>query len=159
SAGHARAQASYTAPNDAPNPYKPGAIFGSFPDGRKWGSTAGVAIDSKGHIWAIDRCGGNSCEKSDLDAVLEFDAPGKLLKSFGKNIFLMPHSLTVDAQDHIYVNDTGKKDGKGAQVTVFNTDGKVLMTLGTPGGSGSGPDTFSQPTAVAVAKNGDIFVA
>jgi sugar lactone lactonase YvrE len=153
------AQASYPAPNAGDNPYKTGTIFGSFPDGRKWGSTAGVGIDSKGHIWAIDRCGGNSCANSDLPAVLEFDSSGKMLASFGKGMFLMPHSLTVDAQDHIYVNDTGKKDGKGAQVTVFDTTGKVIMTLGTPGGTGSGPDTFTEPTSVAVAKNGDIFVA
>jgi hypothetical protein len=33
------------------------------------------------------------------------------------------------------------------------------MTLGKPGVSGSGPDEFDQPCDVAVAPNGDIFVA
>ena len=42
------AQASYPAPNAGDNPYKTGTIFGSFPDGRKWGSTSGVAIGPDG---------------------------------------------------------------------------------------------------------------
>ena len=37
--------------------------------------------------------------------------------------------------------------------------GKLLMTLGTKGVSGDGPDTFNGPTDVAVAPNGDIFVS
>jgi DNA-binding beta-propeller fold protein YncE len=36
--------------------------------------------------------------------------------------------------------------------------GKVLMTLGKKGVKGNGPDTFDQPTGIAIAPNGDIFV-
>jgi sugar lactone lactonase YvrE len=35
----------------------------------------------------------------------------------------------------------------------------VLLTLGKPGVTGDGPDTFNQPNAVAIAPNGDIFVS
>ena len=39
----------------------------------------------------------------------------------------------------------------------FSPDGKLLMTLGKPGGAAD-PDYFYQPNDVVVAPNGDIFV-
>jgi pimeloyl-ACP methyl ester carboxylesterase len=38
-------------------------------------------------------------------------------------------------------------------------EGRVVMTLGTKGVAGEGPDSFSGPCDVAFAPNGDIFVA
>jgi hypothetical protein len=51
------------------------------------------------------------------------------------------------------------RDGRGQQVFKYTLDGRLVMTLGTAGVSGEGPDTFNEPTDVAVAPNGDIFVA
>jgi sugar lactone lactonase YvrE len=45
----------------------------------------------------------------------------------------------------------------GHQVYKFSPDGKVLMTLGKPGGAAE-PDYFYQPNDVVVAPNGEIFV-
>jgi outer membrane protein assembly factor BamB len=47
---------------------------------------------------------------------------------------------------------------KGHQIFKFNRDGKLLMTLGKPGGAAD-PEYFYQPNDVLVAPNGDIFVA
>jgi sugar lactone lactonase YvrE len=47
---------------------------------------------------------------------------------------------------------------KGHQVFKFSPDGKLLLTLGKPGG-GNEPDYFFQPNDVLVAPNGDIFVS
>jgi hypothetical protein len=47
---------------------------------------------------------------------------------------------------------------KGNQVYEFSNDGKLLLTLGTPGGAAA-PGYFYQPNDVIVAKNGDIFVS
>ena len=47
---------------------------------------------------------------------------------------------------------------KGHQVFKFSPTGKVLMTLGKKGVAGNGPDSFDQPSGIAVAPNGDIFV-
>jgi sugar lactone lactonase YvrE len=157
--GRAHGQASYPPPNEVPTPYKTVLNWAQFPDGRKWGSTSGISVDPQGHIWAIDRCGANSCEKSNLDPVLEFDTSGKLLKHFGAGMFLMPHSLFADRKGNIWVTDTGKTGDKGLQVIEFNQDGKVLMTLGKAGVAGTGPDTLSAPSGVLVAPNGTIFVA
>jgi sugar lactone lactonase YvrE len=46
----------------------------------------------------------------------------------------------------------------GNQVYKFSPDGKVLLTLGKPGGAAA-PDYFYQPNDVIVAPNGDIFVS
>ena len=47
---------------------------------------------------------------------------------------------------------------KGHQLFKFSPDGKLLMTLGKPGGAAD-PDYFYQPNDVLVAPNGDIFVS
>jgi hypothetical protein len=164
----ARAQFSYPPPNDLPNPYEPGMKWGQLPDERKWGSTSGVSISPDGNIWTYDRCGGNSCAGSNLAPILEFDPSGKVLKNFGAGMFVYPHGLFVDSSGNVWVTDaigglaTGDeegKHGKGHQVFKFSPDGKVLMTLGRAGVPGDGPDTFNRPSAVAIAPNGDIFVA
>ncbi len=147
------------APNSQPNPYATDLGFFKPPAGRTLGSSSGVAIDSRGHIWIADRCGANSCAGSSLDPILEFDAQGRFVQGFGAGMFLFPHGMTVDSKDRIWVTDQQSKDGKGAQVFAFDRTGKVMMTLGKPGGGVAGPDTFAEPTAVLVTKDGTIFVA
>src|ERR1035437_8187278 len=70
-------QASYSPPNQGPNPYRNVPDWAQLPDGRKWGSTSGITVGPDGNIWAIDRCGGRSCDGSALEAVLEFDPDRK----------------------------------------------------------------------------------
>ncbi len=151
--------AATTEPNAQPNPYRTIENWAKLPDGRTWGSAAGVSLDSHGHIWVAERCGANSCDGKTDDPILEFDASGKLLKSFGGGMFIFPHGLYVDKESNVWVTDGQGKGGKGHQVFKFSPDGKVLMTLGKAGVTGDGPDTFNAPSAVVVASNGDIFIA
>ena len=155
----ATALAATTEPNAQPNPYRTIENWAKLPEGRTWGSAAGVSLDSHGHIWVAERCGANSCAGKTDDPILEFDTSGKLLKSFGGGMFIFPHGLYVDKDNNVWVTDGQGKDGKGHQVFKFSPDGKVLMTLGKAGVTGDGPDTFNAPSAVVVAPNGDIFVA
>ncbi|MBZ5611183.1 MAG: peptidyl-alpha-hydroxyglycine alpha-amidating lyase family protein [Acidobacteriia bacterium] len=159
--GRLNAQPSYAPPNDAPNPFHTVAGWAQLPDGRKWGSTAGVDVGSDGNIWAYDRCGANSCADSPLDPILEFDKSGKVIRHFGAGLFVQPHGFYVDKSGNVWVTDDQKtKDGsKGLQVFKFSPDGKILLTLGKKGVSGTGPDEFGAPTDVVVAPNGDIFVS
>jgi sugar lactone lactonase YvrE len=145
--------------NSQPNPYRTIENWAKLPEGRTWGSTAGVDVDSHGNIWVAERCGANTCDGSTLAPILEFDSSGKLLKSFGAGMFLFPHGLTVDKDGNIWVTDGHGAEGKGQQVFKFSPDGKVLMTLGKAGVAGDGPDTFNMPSAVAIGPNGDIFIA
>ena len=69
-------------------------------------------------------------------------------------MFVSPHKLTVDKDGILWLADNG-----GHQVFKLDQDGKVLLTLGKKGVAGAGLDEFDAPTDVAVADNGDIFVA
>jgi DNA-binding beta-propeller fold protein YncE len=154
---HAQANAE---PNSQPNPYSTIEGWAKLPEGRPWGSASGVAVDRDGKsIWVGERCGANSCAASTVAPILKFDSSGKLVTSFGAEMFMFPHGLTVDQAGNVWVTDGQGKEGKGHQVFKFSPEGKVLMTLGKAGVAGDGPDTFNQPNAVAVAPNGDIFVS
>ena len=145
--------------NGAPNPYATDAGFFKLPPGRTMGSSSAVGVDSKGHVWVADRCGANNCTGSPLDPIMEFDAQGHFIKAFGKGLFNFPHGFFIDAKDHVWVTDNQVREGKGAQVFEFDAGGKLLRTLGKAGVSADGTDTFFEPNAVVVARDGTIFVA
>ena len=148
--------------NSLPNPFKNVENYLKLPSGRRLGAIVGIRFDRDDtSVWIADRCGANTCVDSALEPILKFDSSGKLVKSFGMGMLVFPHGLFVDRAGNIWVTDTGGRgsDKQGHQVFKFNPDGKVLMTLGKPGVSGDGPDTFNQPSDVVVASNGDIFVA
>jgi streptogramin lyase len=149
-------------PANLPNPYQAALRnWGTLPDGRTWGSTAGIEIGPKNEIWAIERCGANSCDGSDLPSIHELDlATGRPTRSIGAGLFVFPHGLHVDRDGNIWVTDamTSKDGTEGQQVIKLSPDGKVLMRLGTPGQAGGGPDHFQEPSDVVTTRAGDIFV-
>jgi DNA-binding beta-propeller fold protein YncE len=142
-----------------PNPYTTIERWGQLPEGRTWGATSAIDIAPNGHVWVAERCGANTCAGSNLPPILEFDPSGKLLKSFGAGMFVFPHGLHVDRDGNVWITDAQGRDGKGHQVFKFSPEGEVLLTLGKAGVAGSAADEFNQPSDVAVAENGDIFVA
>jgi sugar lactone lactonase YvrE len=147
------------APNSQPDPYRTIRDFFKLPAGRVMGSTSAVAVDHKGNIWVADRCGANDCAGSKLAPVMEFDKNGHFVKAFGAGLMLFPHGMTIDKDDHIWITDGHVAKGIGDDVLEFDQNGKVLRTLGKPGVAGAGHDTFSEPNAVLIAPDGDIFVA
>jgi DNA-binding beta-propeller fold protein YncE len=142
-----------------PNPYTTIEKWGQLPEGRTWGSTSAVDVAPNGHIWVAERCGANTCAGSNVPPILEFDPSGKLLKTFGAGLMVFPHGFHVDKDGNVWVTDAQGRDGKGHQVFKFSPDGKLLLTLGKAGVAGAGLDELNQPSDVAVAPNGDIFVA
>lgn len=160
-AGNTPTSAEANAPNSQPNPYNVDYNFFKLPPGRVMGSSSAVAVDSKGHIWVVDRCSANSCGNSDLDPIMEFDAQGNFIKAFGKGVFEFPHSFYIDSQDRLWITDMlfrQANTGKGSQVIAFDTDGNEVMRLGKAGVMGTGQDEFWQPSGVLVTKEGNIFV-
>ena len=159
-------------PQNFPNPYRLVEDWAQLPGERTMGAVGGVTTDIDGsHIWAVVRCDatapdrfGNECLDSNLDPVIKFDLEGNVVESFGGGLFIWPHGIHVDQDGNVWVTDavsaTRTPAGtRGHQVIKFSPQGEVLMTLGTPGEAGDGPDNFNAPADVVVGDNGDIFVA
>ncbi len=152
------------AQNGAPNPYQTIEGWAKLPEGRVWGATSAVYPANDGrHIWIAERCGTNLCAGSDLDPVMLFDPDGNVVKSFGSGMIVWPHGIFVDVDDNVWIADAvgyaPVPEGVGHTVMKFSRDGELLMRLGKEGVAGSGKDTFTKPSDVLVAPNGDIFVA
>ena len=144
-----------------PSPYGAPEHQWASPASGSWGSSAGIERGPHGEIWAIDRCGANSCDGSDHAPIVQLDLKtGKPIKSIGAGLFVFPHGLHVDARGNVWVTDGAiSKDGsKGLQVTKLSPEGKVLMTLGTAGQRGDDGTHFQSPSDVITGPNGDIFV-
>src|SRR3974390_2106732 len=110
----------------------PVIAFDSVPDPLKLppdlylGEAAGIAVNSKGHVFVFSR--GNSAHGPAYGAsaaqLLEFDADGKYVREIGHNLYAWSyaHTVKIDPQDNIWVTD------KGSDVVVkFNPQGRVSM--------------------------------
>jgi len=173
-------------PSTLPNPYRlvpdwptlPASMKG--PNGHRWGEVIRVHVAPDGNIWVFHRCfhdkpsGDATClNRGDANPpILEFNPAGKLLKSFGVGLFAHPHGFTVDKDGNLWATDTNDDQTilgmpaqnaqgitMGHEVLKISPSGQVLMTIGQEGTAGNGPYTFDRPTGVAIAPNGDIFVA
>ncbi|MDA1370356.1 MAG: peptidyl-alpha-hydroxyglycine alpha-amidating lyase family protein [Proteobacteria bacterium] len=145
--------------------------WGDLPAGREWGSTAGIDIDPiDGHIWAYERCGAGTfgggtpvnCDTNPVDPIFKFDRDtGAVLANFGGGIMMTPHGIHVDDDGNVWVTDFANNAArtKGHQVHKFSPDGELLMSLGTAGQAGSGPNQFNQPNDVIVGPDGSIYVS
>ena len=157
-----------------PNPYRIVDGWAQLPNGRPMGAVGKVVTDPDGrHIWAVVRCErledpsrfGDECRDSKTDPIVKFGPDGKVVQSFGGGLFIWPHGLDVDGDGNVWVTDAvaqnriPKGDKRGNVVVKFSREGKVLLTLGTPGEQGGGPDHFTAPSDVVVAPGGDVFVA
>src|SRR5437763_15702305 len=64
----------------------------TLPNGMTMGSTSGVALNSKGHIFVLHRGPG---------PLMEFDPNGKFIRALGDGYFDRPHGLRIDKEDNI----------------------------------------------------------
>ena len=132
-----------------PNPTRIGN-WATLPEGREWGSTAGLDIDpTDGHVWGYERCGAGSaggpgvnCDNNSVDPIFKFDRnTGEILANFGAGIFVTPHGVYADEEGNVWVTDFAANDEgtKGHQVHKFSPSGELLLSLGVAGQPGNEP--------------------
>lgn len=133
-----------------------------LPAGTALGNPAGLGIDTSQNIVVLHRAdktwplvGSFSNELIKENTVLIIDnKSGNLLQSWGSNLFVMPHGLTVDHENNIWITDIGLQ-----QIFKFTHDGKLLMKIGEAGVANNDKSHFNKPTDIAVAKDGSFFVS
>jgi hypothetical protein len=110
------------------------------------GSTIGVSVDERDHVWIIHRSSatlGNNEKGLELNPptgeccagappVLEFDPEGNLVGHWGGpgEGYEWPvsnHGITIDYKGNVWIGGNGEKD---AHLLKFTKDGKFLMQVG-----------------------------
>ena len=123
--------------------------FGApFPEATgKPADTVSVATDGKGLIYVLRRS---------QPPVLVYNREGKLLNSWGTDLFVDDHNIDVDRNGFLWIGDRGA----GVEYK-FTTDGKQVMAIGTKGvkGDDASQSAFNRPSDTFVAPNGDVFIA
>lgn len=131
-----------------------------LPENIVLGNPAGLGIDSHNNLVVFHRAnqvvGGSApLKKIQQNTVLTIDSrSGEVINQWGANRFLLPHGLTVDGEDNVWVTDIGLQ-----QVFKFSKDGKLLMTLGEAKAAGNDSTHFDRPTDVAVVPDGSFYVS
>lgn len=131
-----------------------------LPEGEVLGSSAGVGVDSGGNVLVFHRAGRVWTEPLPLDPINKptvniFDGnSGKVIARWGAGMFAMPHGLTVDDHDNVWLTDVALQ-----QVFKFTHEGKLLMVVGERGVSGNDRTHFNRPTDVAVLRDGSFYVS
>ena len=138
------------------------------------GQSGGVCIDSKDHVFNLNRR--DIEDNNELDggeqapAVIEFDPAGNVVNTWG-DLAVLPdtffHGCTFDKDDNIYL--VGVQDGI---LQKYSHDGKLLMPVGKKGvidssdgtskgtPNNSGKEQFFRPAGIAIdPTNGDIYIA
>ena len=64
-----------------------------------------------------------------------YQTAGRLLRTFGKGMFALPHGIHVDLEGNVWVTAMVLQDGRGQ------------------GATGNGPDIFSAPSDVVVGSS------
>ncbi len=144
--------------------------WGQLPTGMKYGLGCGVIVDSRDRVYVTSRSA-NPC-------VAIFDRHGKLLETwsneFADRVSLSPAQV-VDTAHCLYWSKEGRdefiywtenistnKEGPKFGARVYKTDvrGKILYEIGNVAKEGSTAQKFdwTNPTDVAIAPNGDIYV-
>jgi peptidylamidoglycolate lyase len=143
----------------APDRYEEVKDWPRLPASVRLGECAGVALDGDGHVFVFHRPGRGfdtaATEALADPAVLEIDADsGRLINSWGANMFLVPHGITIDSANNVFLTDVGLQ-----QVFKFSHDGQPILAVGEPRVGAWDATHFNQPTDIAIRPDGTFYVS
>ena len=119
------------------------------PSNTDWesGMVSWVALDAKGTIYLLQRG-----EKA--DPVLVVNREGKILRSWGKGLYKIPHSIRLDPQGNVWTVDAAS-----STVIEFSPQGEKLMQIDAGGQPQNSRGQFVGTTDIAFGPNGRIFIS
>src|SRR5947207_1261005 len=109
-------------------PYRSVPDFLKLPPDLYLGEVAGVAVNSKRHVFVFSRGNTTGAAYGAAAAqLLEFGRDSKFIREIGHNLYAwsFAHSVRVDPEDNIWVADKGSD-----MVVKFNPEGRVAMVFG-----------------------------
>ena len=117
------------------------------PPGGEWAAMSSVAVAPDGNVWTFNR---------GKIPVQVYSPDGNLVKYWAgePGTFRNPHTVRFDNAGGLWLVDS-----RTHTVRKFTSDGKVLLTVGTPDESGEDATHLNQPNDVAIAPNGDLYVS
>ena len=146
---------------DGEHKYEATHDWGELPADIQYGNTHGVCIDHQGHVYIHHTVYATS---ESADTMVVFDHKGKFVKSWGKEFRGGAHGLYIRREgrnEYLYLCDT-----KRGLVVKTTLDGEEVFSKAYPTWSEPyskpGPDGKPlkySPTNLAVAPNGDFYVA
>jgi len=114
--------------------------------GWKIGYPSSVAMAKDGTIYIFQR-------DSTADPVIAINREGRVLRSWGKGMFKIPHSIRIDAQGNIWT-----VDAQSSMIYKFTPQGQKLMEISV-GGQPDGKTGFLGTTDIAFAPNGHLYIS
>jgi peptidylglycine monooxygenase len=118
--------------------------WGVLPAGWTFGLISHVAVDSKDRVYFYQRKD---------PPILVFDRDGHFLTGWGDGRLRDAHGIYTGADDHLYVCNRDEHE-----VLKLTPEGRIVLTLGQRGRPAL-QAPFNHPADVAVAPNGEIYVA
>ncbi len=134
----------YPRVNLAPS-YEVDASWPKRQPGMPWADVPGIAVDHDDNVWVFTRTN---------PPVQVFTADGKFVRAWGESMVGSAHHIKIDRSGNIWLADVGFH-----LVRKCTPEGKVLLTIGTQGKAGEGPNLLNKPTDMVIAPNGDIFIS
>jgi DNA-binding beta-propeller fold protein YncE len=114
------------------------------------GTVSSVAIDGEGVIYVLQR-------GDKADPVIVVDKQGKTLRSWGKGMFTVPHSVRIDADGNVWTVDAGS-----SVILKFTPQGKKLQEISVgeiATGDKCAFPTLCGTTDIAFGPNGRLFIS
>jgi hypothetical protein len=144
--------------------------WGQLPPSIKWGNTHGVVEDAQGHIYVHHTVHATS---DSADTVVVFDEKGKFVRSWGKEFRGVAHGLHLrkeGKEEFLYLTANASnpkatpQPATQAAVVKTTLKGEVVWTIQGPPPidqykpAADGTPARFNPTNVAIAPNGDVYV-
>lgn len=128
-------------------PLEPRPIAAQLRPHEALGMVSWVASDRSGLVYLLQR-------GDKADPVIVVDRTGKVVRSWGKGLYTMPHAVRVDPQGNVWTTDAAS-----SMVYKFSPEGKTLMQIEVGGQPSPCPNNFCSTTDIAFAPDGNLLIA
>jgi hypothetical protein len=129
-------------------PLQPTDLIVKLHQGEELGMVSWIAHDPNADVtWLIQR-------GDKADPVIAVDKDGRILHSFGKGLYKIPHSIRLDPEGNVWTVDAGT-----SRIIEFTPDGKEMLHFDIGGQPETSNGAFTGATDIAFASKHRIFIS